>query len=350
MTSPELTIDEIEAIDPLDGAKAKKKPSAARRAITNIMKLSLTFGILFYLYRKGMLDLSRVRSVLTDATVFTTTFTLFCFTTLATVVRWHLLLRGQGLKITLLEALKLTMIGTFFNTALPGAVSGDVVKGYYVVRQQPDGRGRIKAFTTLLIDRILGLSGLIFVSFFAMLLNLGTARSTAELRSLCGFITLLWIGVIVFFSLMLVRSRRLKKFPDFLRKLPAGEYLAKLFEAVKTYENCSLYIFKGLAISIAIWITIVGAIILLGRALGGFEHVTAGTYYFLAPFGLLVTAIPIAPAGLGTGHAAFLYLFSRVGANGGADLFTAWVTFQILISLIGGLFYLKYRGHLPKSG
>lgn len=321
----------------------------AKKLVINTIKAGVTLAILIYLYKKGLLDLSRVHAVLTSGTIVVTALTLLCLCNLAGVVRWWLLLLGQRLQISKWETFQLTMIGVFFNTAIPGAVSGDLVKGFYVVRQQPDGRGRIRAFTTLLLDRILGLSALVCVSFAAMVLNFREATSNPVLRPFAGLITLLWVGVVAFYAFVLIEWPFSKKLIKALKKLPAGDYFVKLYEAVKSYENCRHYVFKGMAISIAIHCTIMGVFVLLGRSLGGFESIPINKFFFLVPFGLLITAIPIAPAGLGTGHAAFLGLFQLVGARGGADLFTAYVSFQIFISLVGGLFYVKYRGRLPMT-
>lgn len=326
----------------------KAETGTIKKVVLNLIKVGVTFGILYYLYQKGMLDFSRVRAVFASPGVVAASFFLLFSTTLAGVIRWWLLLKGQGLRMPLKESFFLTMIGVFFNTAIPGAVSGDLVKGYYVVRQQPDGRGRIKAFTTLLLDRLFGLSALICVSFVAMVMNIGTMLGSPALKSLAGLIAALWVGVVAFYAFVLIEWPFSKRLLKMLRKMPAGEYFAKLYEALKAYETCRHYVVKGLMISMGIHCVIIGVFILLSKTIGGFEGVSVSQFYFLVPFGLLVTAIPIAPAGLGTGHAAFAWLFQQVQAKGGADIFTAFVSFQILISLIGGLFYMRYRGTHPK--
>ena len=69
-----------------------------------------------------------------------------------------------------------------------------------------------------------------------------------------------------------------------LEKLPAGEYFVKLYEAVKAYASCRHYVFKGLAISVAIHCTIIGVFVLLARSLGTFETVPLNKFFFLVPF------------------------------------------------------------------
>lgn len=317
-----------------------------KKIVLNIIKLSVTVGILVYLYQKGMLDFSRVHAVMTNVPIVALTFSIFVLNQMAGVIRWRWLLQGQGLQLSFKETTFLTMIGVFFNTAIPGAVSGDVIKGYYVVKKQSDGKGKVKAFTTLLLDRILGLSALIFVSFCAMLLHLNSSLENPTLKPLCGMISILLAGIIVFYAFVLIRIPFTEKIQNGLVKLPMGEIFLKLFNAFRAYEKSKTTILKGFAISVVIHLMLISTIVILSRHLPGFESVPLDKFYFLVPFGLLVTAIPIAPAGLGTGHAAFLGLFKLVGSKSGADLFTAFVSFQLIMSLIGGIFYIRYKSDL----
>jgi hypothetical protein len=61
------------------------------------------------------------------------------------------------------------------------------------------------------------------------------------------------------------------------------------------------------------------------------------------PFGILVTAIPLAPGGLGVGHAAFDKLFSLVGLPGGANVFNVYVLSQLFLNLLGIFPYLSLK-------
>ena len=50
---------------------------------------------------------------------------------------------------------------------------------------------------------------------------------------------------------------------------------------------------------------------------------------------MIVTAIPLAPGGMGVGHVAFDKLFSFLSISNGADLFNIfWIT-MMLINLLG---------------
>ena len=64
----------------------------------------------------------------------------------------------------------------------------------------------------------------------------------------------------------------------------------------------------------------------------------------VVPIGLLVTAVPIAPAGVGTSHAAFGWLFLHLGSKAGANVFSLFVLVQLAVAGAGGLIYLGFRG------
>ena len=69
-------------------------------------------------------------------------------------VRWWYLLRIVRVRIPLGEAIRMTLLGEFYNCVIPGTVSGDLVKVYYVAKHT-DRKAAVlvSAFT----DRVVGL-------------------------------------------------------------------------------------------------------------------------------------------------------------------------------------------------
>ena len=82
------------------------------------------------------------------------------------------------------------------------AVSGDVVKGYYIIKAQAE-EGRTQAFMTLLIDRFVGLFGLIIISFFSLLANLSIFLENPRLHGLIWMIGILFLATICFYTLVI---------------------------------------------------------------------------------------------------------------------------------------------------
>lgn len=77
-----------------------------------------------------------------------------------TFVRWYILVRAQDLPFTVASAVRLGLIGAFFNLFLPGAVTGDLVKMVQLARAQSR---RTVAVATIIVDRVIGLCGLIWL-------------------------------------------------------------------------------------------------------------------------------------------------------------------------------------------
>ena len=112
---------------------------ASRNQITNLFKVILAAGIIIWLIRSGLLDLSQLMNLLKGE--FLIAGLSVCFIGIfINNYRWYLLLRSQGFSTTVPQTLALTFIGLFFNLAMPGGVGGDLIKGYYVVQDNPERR------------------------------------------------------------------------------------------------------------------------------------------------------------------------------------------------------------------
>ncbi len=81
--------------------------------------------------------------------------------TLLSFLRWYFLVKAQELPFTMFDALRLGLIGTFFNFLIPGAVGGDLVKAALIAREQSK---RLIAVSTIVVDRIVGLLGLLVLT------------------------------------------------------------------------------------------------------------------------------------------------------------------------------------------
>ena len=76
------------------------------------------------------------------------------------------------------------------------------------------------------------------------------------------------------------------------------------------------------------------------------------TFFIIAPIGFMATAIPISPAGVGVGQAAFYFLFKQISGidnEMGATTITALQAFQFLIGLTGAIFYLQRKDKIDEK-
>jgi uncharacterized protein (TIRG00374 family) len=247
--------------------------------------------------------------------------------------------------------MKLTLIGIFFNFAMPGGVGGDIIKGYYVVRAQP-GR-KFDSAMTVLMDRVFGLYMIVVIASFSMLLGFQQLWSSSNLQILVVLIGLIFFGFTA--CLALGFSRRIEKFARKL--LPINKLTQRIFQVwdgLIKYREKPATLLQVFALSILAQSLFLIFFIQTGNALG-FADVGANIYLISCMVGTMITAIPISPAGVGVGQAAFAFLFAEISgqhqmANLGASLATVAQIGQFCWGLLGAIFYINMKNHgLPKE-
>jgi uncharacterized membrane protein YbhN (UPF0104 family) len=217
------------------------------------------------------------------------------------------------------------------------------VKAYYIANEQK--HRRVDAVLSVLIDRVLGLYNLLLLSLLSVCFDFSFVQSNPEIRwmaILCGLLTIgMTIGLVVGFSSRLDRMLRITVM---LKKLPLLHKIAHLFEAMQLFGRQKSAIVISLLASTVAQLFSIAFFIYVGSVLGMSIPLTA--YLFCVPLGFIATALPVAPAGVGVGQVAFLFLFKAYAPESG-DLGAAAITaFQLTFlcwGLIGSIFYIRYR-------
>ena len=68
--------------------------------------------------------------------------------------RWMYLLNALGVSISLKSGMQLSAIGLLFNTVMPGAVGGDVIKAMRVRSMSSGQVSRLSVLYSIILDRI----------------------------------------------------------------------------------------------------------------------------------------------------------------------------------------------------
>lgn len=313
-----------------------------KKLLMILLKILLVGSILVYLVQSGRLNFEKLM-LFKDAPEILALMVgvLVLVVVPMATFRWWLLLRAIGVQVNPKQTFILTWIGNFFNTTLPGAVTGDVVKGYYVIKAQHE-EGRTRAFMTLLIDRIVGLFGLIVMAFLALVLNLELILSQERLHSLAWMITVLFGATVVFYAIAVFPFKEGRDpFIRLFQRLPAKKISLKVYSAFKSYQHQKSTLLLTLLLAIGIH-TLIALLFFQVANLMGLKEMELATQFFLMPIGLITVAIPLAPGGIGIGHAAFESLYQLAGFSGGADIFNLFVIVQLGVYLLGGIPYFLY--------
>lgn len=324
--------------------KKSSQTSGVKQKLVLLLKFTFVFGLLYFLVRKGFISVQATQQALKQwETILPAILALFG-TTLLGVVRWQILLKAQNIHLKWTRTLQLTLVGNFFNIALPGAVSGDFVKAYYIGKEMKGLKSR--AFGSILLDRLAGLSALALVSAGALIANLKTYLHS-PLLSAIQFMVLMAAGAVIAFYayLFLVREHHdplLYCFRLLEKKVAKAASLSRIYESIRHYHHHRIAVLQVLIISGIIHLTVGWCCMSFAQALGE-NQISLLSLYVVVPLGLLITAIPVAPAGVGTGNVAFLYFFHLLGSERGADVYSLYALTNILIGGIGGLVYFRFK-------
>lgn len=319
-----------------------------RTWILILIKIAVVAALLAWLISSGKLDFRELQIFWDRPAVLAANIGIWiaCSLLLGTL-RWHLLLRGLDIHIQYGRALRFQLIGFFFNTAMPGAVGGDIIKAVYVIREQ-HGHRRTPAMLTVLLDRVVGLAALFVIAGGAVAFNFAFFAAHPTLVPVGGFVLAGLLALSLGLAVVLLPYQAGKDPIDWLlgRQWPGFALLHQIYTALRCYRKrpwilvstlvLSCFI-QGLNICYAWWLTagITGA------------SPDAAVFATIFPVGIMTTALPLAPGGLGVGHLAFEKLYALAGLHGGANVFNVMVLGQLSLNLIGVIPYLFYRRQGP---
>jgi len=161
--------------------------------------------------------------------------------------RWLVLLRAAGIDPGFRKAFRLVMVGCFFNYCAPGTTGGDVAKGWYAAKGS--GRAAVAAMTVL-VDRIVGLMGLLVVGSLAGLLVLDdplALRITGTVWLLAGGVAL---GLLAYSS---ERLRGRLGLDSLISRLPGYRLFAGIDRALLDYRDRRGALAAALALAVAVF-------------------------------------------------------------------------------------------------
>ncbi|MEN0058783.1 MAG: lysylphosphatidylglycerol synthase transmembrane domain-containing protein [Bdellovibrio sp.] len=314
-----------------------------KKILVQLAKVLFSAAIIFWLVQSDKLNFSALKNFLSPSAAGLGLFLILLNIFFASE-RWRVLIRSQGVQTNTWSVFKLTLIGMFFNFAMPGGVGGDVIKAFYFTREHPGQK--VIAVTSVLMDRVLGMFAMVFLALLVMVYDLSHILRTPALWTLFCFISGLFvafsIALSLIFSSKLYDQGTLKKW---IHKVPYSEKFMKLYESMHIYGKEGKRFFSVILLSL---ISQACAIIFLYQAgiLAGFSDVPARTYFLVAPLGFMATALPISPAGVGVGQAAFYFLFNLYTGEPselGPTSITAFQVGTFILSLGGAFFYLRRK-------
>lgn len=252
--------------------------------------------------------------------------------------RFWLVLRNQSIDVRFRLALRWTMVGSFFDIAMPSNSGGDAVKAGYVMRHVGAGK-RTKGVMAVALDRVLGLLGLFLLAGATSIAGWHVVRAMPGSAQVLLFLLLTSFGSLIFFRIAGARrvytNMRARKFVE---SLPAGTRLYSVIGSFNLLREKPADLFAVLGLSMLNHVFWCASLLCITTAFGLSVGPVEGFTVF--PLAIFSNVFGFA-GGFGVGTAAFDLIFAKLlDQNAGVAI---GLTFQMLsaLSRLTGLpFYL----------
>lgn len=320
----------------------------AKNILIQALKVAFALGLIFWLIQSGKLNFKALANLLHPQYLIPGFLLVFASMYMSSE-RWRMLLQTQSHHLNSWKTFKLTMVGIFFNFAFPGGVGGDLVKAFYFTKDHPESK--MAAATSVLMDRVLGLYAMLVMALFAMMFDWEHVQANNSLRLLWTLILFLFlVASITFFFIFSQKIYDRGTFKKLLQRLPLPSKTTRVYESLHLYGRNYRYLIVSVLLSLLAQTFSILFMILAGTASGLGGEMRWQTYFLVAPLGFMATAIPIAPAGVGVGQAAFYFLFNIYTGHAtdlGPTVITALQVTQFISGLLGAYFYTQRKERAP---
>jgi glycosyltransferase 2 family protein len=308
-----------------------------------LLKYAFAGGIIYYMFATGKLDLVKISEILERKMLILRVVVSLIAIYALMGARWYYLLKWQGVPASLRSVVRIQCISVFFSSFMPGAVGGDLIKAYYIAKENTNYRTR--AIVSIIVDRFIGLETLMIISFIALLINYQLISTNHNIQmvaiSIGIYIAVSFVALAVIFT---ERSRQfLTKVGIFrlFKALPKGELLIKIYDALNSYSEQKTKLTIVLGITAIIDIIFVLIFYAIGKEMGE-SALSLPSYFTAIPVGILATTIPITPGGIGIGQSAFYAIFLLFGCTSGVIGATIISVYQIIALLVNMCFVVVY--------
>lgn len=311
-------------------------------AVGNLVRVAVGLALLALLRYLHIIDTGALRALLSQPYLLALAILASFANVPLESLRWHILLRSQGLTLPYARTMRILVTSLFFANFLPGAAGGDLIRGVYIYKSS-QGR-RTPALLSIFIDRLVGFVAFILVGLVALL-----ARPTAAPRPVEVLVVALSILFIAALVLSVLCGPRLGQLTQRLtagRRTRLAQIIDDTGSALRQYVRDWRSLGLALLISIVVVALAVGPIVLIAEAaaLGGISKLN---YAIAGLYALIANSLPATPGGLGIGETAFasacLLLDPQAAPAAYGTIFLAFRGVFILSTLPGLAAYLTAR-------
>lgn len=311
------------------------------------LKILVACGFAAYAVYTDKFHFAELRKYLTPRIIGVAIFA-FSIQIFIGAYRLKLLLAPQKTYLSYFTSLRLTYLGAFFDVFMVTSVGGDAIKALYLAPLAPKGQ-KTAAVSCLLLDRLVGLLGLLTLTLIVSFTQLGLWRDPQIKPYMYGLSvvsTSLLLGTLLMMSRTFYNCWPVRTVVNFM-PLKIKNTLDIVFSSFQVFQG---HLFLLLGVWLLSLVTHTFGV-LTGYVLAtGFGSATALGPFFVAWLisNFVVSFLPF--GGVGSGQVMFDTLFKMIaGIAQGAELATAMQVTIILSKSPGFVAWLISREQAPKE-
>lgn len=309
-----------------------------KKFLLNFLRLGISAGLIGYLIY--IADLPEIFDLMGSMNLagLALAFAAFFLSIILLAFRWHLLNVSYGIQTSLNKLTVFYLIGQFFNNFLPTSIGGDLARAYYLAK---DSGEKSASVGTVLLERVIGLLAtlsLAFISLFWLMKYFHTRRII--------YITVIVLSIIAAFLMSIMSRRIYRKFSKLLSLITfyqIGDKIVKVMDTLHYYRDKKVVLFGTYLYSLAAQFILIVMNYILARALG-LNEISFGYLILVVPVTFVIGLLP-SINGIGVRDTGYILLLGRIGLEPSQILSLSFsvTIIPILISLIGGVYFLIYR-------
>ena len=253
----------------------------------------------------------------------------------------------------MLEAFRLGSICFLLSFVSVGSIGGDLFKAIFLARRRPGKR--IEAVASVIVDRVSGLYGLLFLVVIAGLFLQpkdvdASPTILLEMQAVALLMFATGTAVLLFLILGGQSVDRLLQAAGSRRSL--GRLIARVGSPLRTFHAYPKVFGFSVILSMIVQSLFALSVYLIANSL--YNKVPTLTEHFvIVPLGKLASAVPITPGGIGVWEAAIDALYqlipSQTTAASGTLIAIVFEMLNLLLALIGVVFYWTANEEVRES-
>jgi glycosyltransferase 2 family protein len=313
-----------------------------KKILVTFFQLAVTIAVLYWVYHDPEKRAQMVQA-LQHAQYHWVAIGILAYVVveIAAAFRWHVLLKVQGIHLSLPRLSGLFLIGMFYNQFLPGGTGGDIIKSYFLVKETPDKRAG--ALLAVVFDRFIGLVALVTITGALISVRFDFLSQTPETRRLLWvLLALLGASILALLSTFVITGFKL--FHLLPKKFPGREKLIEIAAAYHLYARHWRATFVAFGASVVAHLATFATFLCAAYALGA--RVPLVNFFAIMPVERTISALPISFAGIGLREKVLqIMLHGLCGVPEGTAILIGSLSFLIILicCIPGAIVYFFYK-------